>query len=381
LSLGGCGSSSSSGTSAARSASSNPEPVRSTNTGWPALLHDASHFGTAPTAGPSSGRTRWVRRLEGPIVAGPVTVGGVAYVASNAGVLHAIDISNGRDRWSFNGGAAYGSDLSTAPAVLADGLILWPGPRQRLFALTPSGQLRWTLTAASEPLTPVVEESRGLLVLADTSGTISGYRLNAHDAAPSALWSHKLSSVSYGNPALAADGTIYETAGNSLYSLTPAGRIRWQVRTPAQVEVSPAVAEDDIVVFGSDNRQEYGVASNGTVRWRHAIGNYTYSSPTTLPGHRVIYGNHSGEMSILDTRSGDLISRDRGSGQIWTAAAVDARGDVYFASRTGYIYGFAPDGHALFTLHAGETFDSYPAIAADGTLLVGGDGGVLRAIG
>jgi hypothetical protein len=52
-----------------------------------------------------------------------------------------------------------------------------------------------------------------------------------------------------------------------------------------------------------------------------------------------------------------------------------------FASRTGEIYGFAASGRKLFTIAAGATFDSYPAISGGGTLLVGGDDGVLRAIG
>ncbi len=85
-------------------------------------------------------------------------------------------------------------------------------------------------------------------------------------------------------------------------------------------------------------------------------------------------------MSILDTRDGHLITRDHGRGQLWTAAAVDVRGDVYFASRSGGIYGFDSAGRSLFTIQASGTFDSYPAIAADGTLPVGGDDGALRAI-
>jgi len=355
-------------------------PLRPTTTNWASLLHTASHFGAAPVAGPSRARVRWQRRLEGPIVPGPVAAGNVAYVASNGGVLHAIDVRSGRDRWSFSGGGHYGSDLSTAPTVLADGLILWPGPRHRLFALTAQGGLRWTLSAPGDPLSPAVDEMHGRFVLADQSGGLSGYRLGPKDAAPVHLWSRSLANTSFGNPALAADGTTYETAGNSLFAVAPDGRLRWQVHTPAQVEVSAAVGEDGTVVFGSNDRQEYGVMPDGRVRWRHAIGDYTYSSPLTVAGHRVVFGNHSDDMSILDILDGHLISRDHGSGQLWTAAAVDVRGDVYFASRKGGIYGFGPDGRRLFTIQAGGTFDSYPAIAADGTLLLGGDDGVLRAI-
>lgn len=72
---------------------------------WPSFGHDAAHSGSAPVAGPRSGRLRWRRRLEDRVVPGPVVDrGGVAYAASNGGVLHAIDIATGRDRWSTAGG-------------------------------------------------------------------------------------------------------------------------------------------------------------------------------------------------------------------------------------------------------------------------------------
>jgi len=111
------------------------------------------------------------------------------------------------------------------------------------------------------------------------------------------------------------------------------------VTTPATVEVSPAVGVNGIVVFGSNDRYEYGVNPDGQV-----------------------------------------LSRDSGQGRLWTAAAVDARGDVYFASRTGHVYGFDGAGHRRFDVAAGDHFDSYPALAPDGTLLVGDDNGTLFAL-
>lgn len=355
-------------------------PQHDTRAGWPSLLHGSSHFGAATVRGPSNATVRWQRRLEGPIVSGPVTLGKIAYAASGGGVLHAIDVGSGTDRWSFDGQGTYGSDLSTAPAVLRDGLILWPGPRHRVFALTPRGRLLWTLTLAGDPLTPAIDAARQMLVVADTSGGLSAYRLKRGHAAPVRLWSHGLSTVSYGSPALARNGTTYETAGASLFAVSAAGRVLWQVKTPAQVEVSAAIADDGTVVFGSNDRREYGVSTTGRIRWVYRIGNYTYSSPLTLAGHRVVFGDHSGNLNMLDSRTGQLVSRDHVHGLIWTAAAVDVRGDIYFASRNGGIYAFGPDGRRLFTLQTAATFDSYPAIAANGTLLIGDDTGVLRAI-
>jgi outer membrane protein assembly factor BamB len=320
--------------------------------------------------------------LGAPIVAGPVvSASGVAYVAADDGVLHAIDVQTGRDRWTFDGGGSYGTDLSTSALILPSGEILWPGPRHRLFALSPAGKLLWSLTGDSELLTPVIDRASHLLVIADTTGHVSGFRVSSPNRTPQRVWSRRLTTTaSYGNPVVAADGTIYQTSGDCLFALSPAGRVRWSVTTPAAVEVSPAVAVNGIVVFGSDNRYEYGVDPDGHVRWKEKIGNFTYSSPVALPGRRVVYGNHSGQMTILDSDTGQVIRRDTGAGQLWTSAAVDARGDIYFASRTGHIYGFGASGRRLFDLDAGGQFDSYPALAPDGTLLVGDVDGTLFAL-
>ncbi len=131
--------------------------------GWASFGHDSAHTGTAPVGGPRTGRLRWTRRLEGPIAPGVAVVGDTAYAASNGGVLHAIDVATGRDRWQFDAHGSYGSDLSTVPAVLADRSVLWPGPHQRLYSISRGGALRWRLSAAAELLSPLVDSKRGRL--------------------------------------------------------------------------------------------------------------------------------------------------------------------------------------------------------------------------
>lgn len=125
--------------------------------------------------------------------------------------------------------------------------------------------------------------------------------------------------------------------------------------------MSAAIAENSIVVFGSDNRDEYGVDPSGRLHWRVPIGNFTYSSPLALAGREVVFGNHSGQLKTVDSDTGRLIRLEQGRGQIWTAAAVDARGDLYFATRDGLIYGFDRAGRRLFAYDAGSPFDGYPA--------------------
>jgi outer membrane protein assembly factor BamB len=354
-------------------------PLSATATAWP-FLGGPSHFGGAGSVGPTRARIAWRRNLGAPVVAGPVVQGQIAYVAGDNGILHALEVRTGAALWSFDAHAGYGSDLSTGVTVLGSGEILWPGPDHRLYALTRGGRLLWSLAARAQVTTPVFDPAARLLVVADQSGQISGYRLHGTRRAPRHVWSRRLAAGSYGSPVVAANGEIYETAGDGLFALAPSGRVSWSVSTPDEVEVSPAVATNGIVVFGSNDREEWGIDPDGRVRWREKIGNYTYSSPLALSGKRLIYGNHSGQMTLLDTDTGNVIRRYQASGELWTAAAVDRAGDVYFATRLGSVDGFDAHGRRLFDLDTGGRFDSYPALAADGTLLVGDDDGVLYAI-
>jgi PQQ-like domain len=100
---------------------------------WPMALFDARHTGTSSATGPGTGHVEWTRDLGGNITPGPVVgADGTIYVATNAGVLHALDSSTGADQWTFTGqGTSTGpGQLSTSPLVLLAGDVLWPGPAQ-----------------------------------------------------------------------------------------------------------------------------------------------------------------------------------------------------------------------------------------------------------
>jgi outer membrane protein assembly factor BamB len=53
---------------------------------------------------------------------------------------------------------------------------------------------------------------------------------------------------------------------------------------------------------------------------------------------------------------------------------------VYFGGQDGHVYGYAPRGERLFDVDVGGPVDSYPALTADGVLVVGSRNGVLTAI-
>ena len=350
---------------------------------WPAFLHDARHTGQSPATGPQSGAVRWTRKLERGVSTAPVLAAdGTIYVASRDGVLHALDPATGDDRWVFDGDGAYGSDLSTSALVLPDGTIMWPGPHSQLYALDPAGMLLWTHPFDSDVLSPALTPG-GSVVIVEMSGRL--HVLDFDRSGARERWSSDLgaSGASFGSPAVGDDGTIYATAGNRIVALRDqgdSGEILRHFEIASGTEVSPAVSSDGIAVFGTNDEYEYGVDADGLL-WRFPRNSLSFSSPAVTEAGLAYFGDHNGFMNVVDVESGCLVTRYQGGGEIWTSPAIDARGDVYFGTKRGHILGFAFDGRKLFDIDTGRTVDSYPAIAADGTLLIGSENGLLYAVG
>jgi outer membrane protein assembly factor BamB len=368
-----------------------PRPVTSTE-GWPGALHDAAHSGTSAGIGPQSSALRWTRNLGGPI-SGGAAVGpdGTIYAFGNTGVLHALDPATGADKWTFDGGGTANNDqdLSTTPAVLADGTVLWPGPRSTLFALNPSGHLKWTLQLRGTVLSPAVTAT-GKVYVADSAGDLDAITPGATTA--EVRWRLSIGPTSFGSPAVAADGVIYGTAGPDLVAVKDAGshaEILWRYTARADIEVSASVAPDGTIILGTNDAYEYGISPEGTVRWRYPRKVFSYSTPAATPDGLAYFGDNDGYVDVVHATTGTVVGRYNGRSKplsaagvgVWTAPLIDSHHDVYFGTAAGHIIGYSYIGTELFNLATGATVDSYPALTANGTLIIGSDNGNLYAIG
>jgi outer membrane protein assembly factor BamB len=330
--------------------------------------------------GPKSAHVLWKRQLGGPVVPGPaVGKGGVVYAAANDGVLHAVDLSDGNERWTFDGGASYGADLSTVPALLADGTVVWPGPKNTVFGLSPEGKLLWKVTLGAQPLSPVLL-SDGSIVVSDQSGEVEDLVTKA-GGMPEVRWHLVLGGTSYSSPAIGPKATVYTTTDKTLVAIR-GGHILWRFAGASEGEVSPAVAPDGTVIFGT-NDSEYGVSAAGKELWRHPNGTRTFSSPIVTKGGLVYYGDNEGFVNVLESGDGKLLARVGVESRpgVWSAPLVDADHDVYFGTQAGDVDGYDAAGKQLFSLKTGGSVESYPALAADGTLLIGSEDGMLYALG
>lgn len=349
---------------------------------WPAAQYDARHSSGTSAVGPQHGTVRWTARIGGDLTPGPVIgVDGSVLQASHDGTLTAIDPSTGAVRWRFDGGGAYGSDLSTSPAVLASGLILWPGPDSTLYAITEHGRFAWKQRFSDQVLSPAVA-GRNRVYVADLSGEVRALVVTPH--AHRTAWILELHSTDYGSPAVAPDGTISTATAHALvgiHDLGARGVVAWRFRVTKMIEVSSAVSDRGVVVLGTNHDLEYGVDAHGARRWGLQIGDYTYSSSTVRPDGTAYFADNSGRVRVVDSATGRLLRIVQPEkAHAWTSVVVDARGDFYWATMSGHVYGYSATGSQLFDVRIGAPSDSYPAIGADGTLYVATTDGRLLAI-
>ena len=328
------------------------------------------------------GVVRFARALDGPVVPGPVLAAdGSLLAASAAGDLHALNPATGRDRWRFDGNGSYGSDLSTSPLQLPDGTILWPGPRDRLFALSAAGRLAWSVDLGATGLTPARGRD-GTIYEQDTAGTL--HAIDASARTGHERWTLRTGSgASYGSAAVGRDGTIYTTVGHELVAIRDHGSrgvVAWRFAARADIEVSPVVAPDGTVVLGTNDRYEYGIGPGGHERWRWRREVFTYSSPVATPDGLVRFGDHRGRLITLVAATGAVKRIDRGHGQVWGAPAVDAHGGVAFAGHPGEVFVINRSGLRTLHLTLGGPIDSSPAFGPDGTLYIGSENGRLYAL-
>ncbi|MFI9380515.1 PQQ-binding-like beta-propeller repeat protein [Kutzneria sp. NPDC052558] len=352
-------------------------PGVSTWSAWPAALRDARHSGSSTSDGPVSGTVRWQRDLEGAVTPGPVIgADGTIYASSSAGVLHAIDPATGQDRWTYDSGYTGGGDLSVSSLVLPDGDIVFAPPGPRLLVLSPSGRLLWSVVLPGAPTSPASVDGQRIYV-GDLAGHVTAIDVAAH----SLLWTVSVGQVSYGS--VVTDGSrIYTTADAGLSAVSSDGTVLWR-RDPQDdiTEVSAGLAPDGTVLLGTNGSREWAYHPDGSPAW-NARRFITYSSPSVTASGLAYVGDHGGTVTAFDVATGKVVTSYKVDGQeIWSSTILDRSYRLYYANQAGHVFGLSPAGTVLFDVDLHAPVDSYPALSADGHLIVGSRNGVLTSIG
>ncbi len=174
---------------------------------------------------------------------------------------------------------------------------------------------------------------------------------------------------------------------------TSAPKELMHVATGGVVVSSPAIADDGTIVFGSHDKSVYAVDGSGKISWRHATGDLVWGAPALGPGGVVYVGSDDDRLYAFDLADGSVRWQfTAGPCRVATGVSPEGArcdvdgvtvapdGTVYAAADA--LYALAPDGKLKWRFSPGITHcAANPAVAPDGTVLVGCHDDALYAVG
>ena len=275
-----------------------------------------------------SGTTNWVRNMGSyAAVYSTPAIGsnGTLYVATDeteesmrdyliAGLL-AIN-PNGTTNWFFSPQDPFNynpGDIDGSPAVSSDGTIYFLAEGNRLYAVSPDGNIKWFLPVPghTEPdSSPAIGPDGTIYV-----GSSSAYLYAVHSDG-SLKWVFDVD-VGYpsgeqimSSPTIGPDGVIYVGTGDlnesdifnnsgNVYAINPDGSTNWVFTGPTQsTSSSPAIAADGTVYIGCEDSYLYAV-TNGSPAWAFQTGGPIISSPAIGTDGTVYVGSGDGYLYAI----------------------------------------------------------------------------------
>lgn len=283
--------------------------------------------------------------------------GTTVYIGCADGRLYALNAADGSSKWVFDTGRV--SAIYCTPAIGPDGTIyigstyLGSSGDSVFYAVSPSGQKRWVVSAAGS-----VESSPAVA----PDGTIyfgAGTTVYAIDRTGEEKWTYTTLGPIYAAPALGGDGTVYiGSDGNDFVALSPYGKVKWQYS--ASVGAGAAIGADGTVYVGATDGKVYALDSSGKLKagWPFSTGGAVLSVPAIRADGTVLFGSRDRSFYALNP-DGSLKWSTAVGDAIETSAAVDSDGTIYIGSAGGVLYSFSGSGAPL------SGFSSWPMLNHD----------------
>lgn len=242
-----------------------------------------------------------------------------------------------------------------------------------------TGHLRWTRVLEGDVTPGPVIGPGGTVFAASNAGVLHALdAVDGHD-----LWTFK-GLGGYGSdlstsPAVLPDGTVlWPGPGGRLYALDGKGKLRWTAVIGGQV-TSPAYDGDRLVVGTSLGRVHRLDPRTGAVVWTVDLRDASYGSVALSPTdpHRA-YQTAGNDLVALD--DGRVAWREDLGDLVEVSPTVAADGTVVVGGNAPYERGFSPAGKELWRYdRRAETYSS-PVVTDDGLAYFGDHHGVVSVV-
>lgn len=294
---------------------------------WLTLKGSAARTSAVDWAGPTGPlNVRWTFDAPGMISASAVS-GDTVYVADQAGTLFALDTATGRQRWTFDTGAAYVDNVRIPAPTIAGSRVFLPGGDGTLYALdATSGAQAWSYAAGATAYASIA-------VVDTTAYFLNTKTVVALDTASGAVrWQQPIVGLDTRSQPAVADGKlVYGNDLGTLFALDSAtGAMMWTAETGNALR-TPTIADGRILIPSPSGSIVAVDAATGKELWRQqATGDSEFGSPAVIGGK--VFTTMSSEVIAYDLASGTVLWRTK---NLAAGVPAVAGGTVYVVTSMG----------------------------------------------
>lgn len=268
----------------------------------------------------------WTFSVGSPIHSSPAIYKDNIYVASQDGILKAIDMQTGEEEWDFDLKAA----TNSSPIVHKNRLYI--GCEDGLKAINiNTHDLVWDYDCDNVASTPCFYDD--IIYFGSDDGHLYGL-----DGDGKIQFNKKLEGQLKSSP-IVVDDTIYIGSTNAkIYSIGTDKQKNWEFTTGDEILSSPSYVNKSVIVGSTDGNLYCLDKSNGDLKWKVDLNDKVISSPTVDRHDNSVYiGSDEGNLTCLDIRDGTVKwSHPTGDKVRSTAALKDSL--VVFGSNNGNLY-------------------------------------------
>lgn len=205
----------------------------------------------------------------------------------------------------------------------------------------------------------------------DKNGTIYFGGLRTLKAVyPNGTIKWKYSANVEATPAVAEDGTIYLGSYSDLLAFYPNGTVKWMYHTGETIASAVTIGKDGTIYVGTMEGILYAISPNGSTLWTIYLGGSLISSPTIGLNNTIYIGTTSHFLFAVNN-TGTLLWKFPG-GQFKGTPSISSDGTIYAPSFDGYLYALNTNGTMKWRVSTGDSVaGAGVALSADGTIYIG----------
>lgn len=251
-----------------------------------------------------NGRLLWKYETKKAVMGCPLIAGDTIFIGGSDGCFRALNLKNGSQYWQYTELKNY---EESCPAVLND-MIYFGAWDTYLYALNKTdGKLAWKwnngnagILYSPAAVNPVVSNGKVFITAPDRYWTA----LNALTG--TVVWRTRQHEVRETEGVSVNGNVIYSRCMNdsvvALDARTDFPKVIWKTNAGYGYDHNPSmlVNRDGVIVFGTKNGLLLGIdTTDGTVMWKHKIGNSIINTVTILPQKECVLTTSGGVVARI----------------------------------------------------------------------------------